>query len=246
MLNEETLKQLIDMKLRGMAAGFAEFIDRKEHDDLSFEEHFAIIVEREYSERQERRLKYRLNQAKLRQNACVEDINYRHPRGLDRSVMLRMVACLWIKAFENLIITGKTGLGKTWIACALAHKACLEGYTTLYKRIPRLLNEIYVARADGTYPKFMERLAKPDLLILDDFGLALMTDTERRDLLEVVEDRQGRRSTIITSQLKVKHWHEIIGDPTIADAIMDRLVSSSHRIDLDGDSLRPKRKQNNK
>ncbi len=246
MLNEETLRQLIDMKLHGMAAGFSVFLDRKEQDDLSFEEHFGILVEREYSERQERRLKYRLSKAKLRQEACVEDINYRHPRGLDRSVMQRMVACQWIKKGENLIITGKTGLGKSWIACALAHKACLEGHTAVYKRIPRVLNEIYIARADGTYPKVMERLAKPDLLILDDFGLAPLTDTERRDLLEVIEDRQGRRSTIITSQLKVKHWHEVIGEPTIADAIMDRLVSSSHRIDLDGKSLRSQKEAKSK
>ncbi len=241
MLNEETYKQLIDLKLYGIAGSLKDYLEQTEKDELAFEERLGIMVDREWTERQERRLKYRLSRSKLRETACVEDINYRHSRGLDRSVMQRLVTCQWVKRHENIILTGKTGLGKTWLACALAHKACRDGHTTLYVRVPRMLQDLYVTHADGTYPKAMDRLAKPEVLILDDFGLATLTDTERRDLLEVIEERQNRRSTIMTSQLKVKHWHEVIGDPTIADAIMDRLVSSSHRIEMNGKSMRTKK-----
>ncbi|MCP4606014.1 MAG: ATP-binding protein [Proteobacteria bacterium] len=242
MINEETIKQLMDMKLYGMAASFRDYLEQTEKDELTYEERFGMMADREWTERQERRMKYRLSRAKLREQACVEDINYRHPRKLDRSVMQRLVAGKWMTEHENVIFTGPTGVGKTWLACALTNKACREGHTALYVRVPRLLQDLYVAHADGTYPKVMDRLAKPDVMILDDFGLAPLSDTERRDFLEVIEDRQGRRSTIITSQLSVKHWHEMIGEPTIADAILDRLVSSSHRIDMNGKSLRQKRK----
>lgn len=240
MINEETYKQLIEMKMYGLAASFSEYLEQIEKDELSYEERFGMMVDREWTQRQERRLKYRLGKAKLREQACVEDIDYRHPRKLDRTVMQRLVICKWIAHHENVIFTGPTGVGKTWLACALTQKACRQGYTASYIRVPRLLQDLYVAHADGTYPKVMNKLAKPDVLVLDDFGLAPLSDTERRDFLEVIEDRQGRRSTIVTSQLKVKHWHETIGEPTIADAILDRLVSSSHRIDLSGKSMRPK------
>jgi DNA replication protein DnaC len=240
-LNEETYNQLIELKLYGIARSFKEYLEQTEKDELIFEERLGIMVDREWTERQERRMKYRLSRSKLREEACVEDINYRHPRGLDRSVMQRIVACQWVKRHENIILTGKTGLGKTWLACALAHKACREGHTTLYVRVPRMLQELYIAHADGTYPKAMDRLAKPEVLILDDFGLAVLGDLERRDLLEVIEERQNRRSTIMTSQMKIKHWHEVIGDPTIADAIMDRLLSSSHRIEMNGKSMRKRK-----
>jgi len=243
MINEETYKQLIDMKMYGLAASFNEYLEQTDKGDLSYEERFGIMVEREWDERQERRLKYRLNKAKLRESACVEDIDYRHPRGLDRSVIQRLAKCKWIDNHEHLIITGKTGLGKTWIACALANNACRRGYSSMYIRVPRMLQEIYVAHADGTYSKAMNQIGKPDVLILDDFGLSPLNESERRDLLEVIEDRQGRRSIIVTSQLDVKHWHEVIGEPTIADAILDRLVSNAHRIKLaGGKSMRPNNK----
>lgn len=238
MINEETIRQLNEMKLYGMAASFAEYLAMGEKDELAFEERFAIMVDREWTERQERRLKYRLSRAKLRQQACVEDINYRHPRKLDKTVMQRLALGKWIAEHENVIFTGPTGVGKTWLACALANKACRKGGTAYYARLPRLLQQLYVAHADGSYPKVMDRLARYDVMILDDFGLAPLSDTERRDFLEIIEDRQGRRSTIVTSQLKIKHWHEVIGEPTIADAILDRLVSSSHRIELNGKSMR--------
>jgi len=246
MINEETYKQLIDMKMYGMAAAFSDYLEQTGKDKLTYEERFAMMVDREWTERQERRLKYRLDKARLREEASVEDIDYRHPRGLDRSVMQRLAMCKWVAEHEHVIITGKTGLGKTWLACALANKACRLGYTSLYVRLPRMLQDLYVAHADGTYPRVMNRLAKPDVLIVDDMGLSLLSDTERRDLLEVIEDRQNRRSTIVTSQLKVKHWHEVIGEPTIADAILDRLVSGSHRIELIGKSMRPKNQRNTK
>jgi len=243
MVSEETHRQLTEMKLYGLASSFSDYLQKTDKDELSYQERFGMMVDTEWTQRQQRRLNYRLSQAKLREQACVEDINYRHPRGLDRSVVQRLCSCKWISDHDNLTITGKTGLGKTWLACALANKACRLGYTSSYVRVPRMLQDIYVAHADGSYPKVMNKLAKPDLLILDDLGLSALSDTERRDLLEVIEDRQGRRSTIVTSQLKVKHWHEVIGEPTIADAILDRLVSNAHRIDLSGNSLRPKKEE---
>jgi DNA replication protein DnaC len=242
MINEETIRQLTEMKLYAFTQCFREYLDSTEQVDLTFEERLSFMVDREWSDRQERRLNRRLRSAKLREEASVEDINYRHPRGLDKSVMQRLIACNWIKNAENIIFTGKTGVGKTWLACALANKSCRLGHTIKYERIPRLLGELYVAHADGTYPKVMNRLAKIDVLILDDFGLAPLSDTERRDLLEVVEDRQNRKPTIVTSQLDVKHWHDIIGEPTVADAILDRLVSNAHKIQLNGKSLRKKTK----
>jgi DNA replication protein DnaC len=241
MLNEETYRQLVEMKLHAMAQAFNDYLNLPEKDALTFEERFGLMVDREWSARKERQLKQRLARSKLREEACVEDIDFRHPRNLDRSVVQRLIPCRWAKQHENIILTGKTGLGKTWLACAFAHKACREGYSTLYVRIPRMLQEIFVAHGNGSYPIVMDRLSKPDVLILDDFGLAPLSDRERRDLLEVLEDRQGRRSTIVTSQLATKHWHEIIGEPTIADAIVDRLISSSHRIELEGKSLRGKK-----
>ncbi len=242
MINEETIRQLTEMRLYAFVNSFREYLESTQTDELTFEERLSFMVDREWTDRQERRLNRRLKSAKLREEACVEDINYKHPRGLDKSVMQRLIACKWVKNNENVIFTGKTGVGKTWLACALSNKACRMGYTIKYERIPRLLGELYVAHADGTYPKTMSKLAKTDILILDDFGLAPLTDTERRDLLEVIEDRQNRKSTIITSQLDVKHWHEIIGEPTVADAILDRLVSNSHKIKLTGKSLRTKTK----
>ncbi len=159
--------------------------------------------------------------------------------------MQKLASCRWVKAHENVIITGPTGVGKSWLACALAHQACREGHTALYLRVPRLLQDLDVARADGSYARMMDRIGAPDVLVLDDFGMAPLTDLERRDLFEVIEDRQQRRSLIITSQLEVKHWHELIGDPTPADAILDRLVHTSHRLDLKGASMRPRKEKKN-
>jgi DNA replication protein DnaC len=235
MINEETYKQLQEMKLHGLAHAFKDYLEQPaQSDKLTFEERFGMMVDLEWTQRQARRLKLRLASSKLREQACVEDIDYKHPRGLDRSVIQRLATCQWVKQRENVLITGATGLGKTWIACALAERACRDGHTALYTRVPRLLQDLYIARGAGTYAKTIDRLAKPDLLVLDDFGLAPLTDCERRDFLEVVEDRHQRRSTIVASQLEVKHWHELIDEPTVADAILDRLVSSAHRIEMKG------------
>ena len=242
MLSEETYQKLIAMRLHGLAAAFDAYLKERRHDKLSFEERFGLMVDQEWTERQQRRTKRRLSSAKLREPACIEDINYRHPRGLDRSVMQRLATCRWIIEHENVVITGKTGLGKTWIGCALAHKACREGLSAIYCRVPRLLHALHVARADGTYMKELTRLAKADVLVLDDLGISPIGDAERRDLLEVLEDRHAVRSTIVTSQIPVKKWHATIGDPTIADAFLDRLLHRAHRIELkDGPSLRPPR-----
>lgn len=241
MIQEETIRQLNEMKLFALARCFTEFLETTEKDKLTFEERLGFMVDREWSDRQQRKLNRRLKSAKLREEASVEDINYRHPRGLDKSVMQRLSACAWVKNAENIIFTGKTGVGKTWLACALANKACRLGHTIKYERIPRLLEQLFIAHADGTYPKVMNKLAKIDVLILDDFGLSPLSDTQRRDLLEVIEDRQNRKPTVFTSQLDTKHWHEIIGEPTVADAILDRALSGAHKIKLGGKSMRPKK-----
>ncbi len=221
-------------------AGEKVFVELRDHRFGSVgEERFGMIVDREWTERQDRRLKNRLKGARLRQPACLEDVNYRHSWGLDRSVLQRLATCRWVKDHESVIITGATGLGKTWLACALAHQACREGYTALYIRVPRLLQAFGVSRADGSYVRELARLAKTDVLILDDWGLAPMTETGRHDILEVLEDCHGVRSTIVTSQIPVSKWHDTIADPTLADAILDRLVHGAHRIELaPGPSMR--------
>jgi DNA replication protein DnaC len=205
---------------------------------LSFEERLGLLVDREVTERSTRRLTTRLRQAKLRQNACLEDVDYRPPRGLDKALLTRLGTCQWVREHRNLLITGPTGVGKTWLACALGHQACRDGFTTLYLRLPRLLQELPIAKGDGRYPKLMTTLAKTELLILDDWGLAALSDENRRDLLELLEDRHDRRATLVTSQLPVEHWHEALGDPTLADAILDRLVHNAYKIPLTGESLR--------
>ena len=234
MLNEQTHQKLTAMKMHGMASAFQQYLDESSKDKLSFGERFGMMVDREFSERQERKLKLRLAKAKLREKACIEDINYRHPRNLDRAVIQKLSTCRWIQNHDNVIITGATGLGKTWIACALANQACREGLAAKYARVPRLLHDLHIARADGSYSKELMKLAKADVLIFDDWGLSQPSDSERRDILEIIEDRSGRRSTIVTSQLPVKKWHDFIGDPTLADSILDRLVHNAHRIDLKG------------
>jgi DNA replication protein DnaC len=241
MLIEETFQKLSDMRMHGFARALREQLEGRDHGDLSFDERLNLLVDREWTEREGRSLTRRLQLARLRhRNACVEDIDYRQVRGLDRSLIKRLATAEWITKHQNLIVTGKTGCGKTFIACALAQRACRDGRTALYRRVPRLLNEIAVARADGSYPRLLSRIAKTDVLVLDDWGLAPLGDQERRDMLEVLEDRTGSGSTIVTSQLAVKAWHEYIGEPTIADAVLDRLVHNAHRIELKGPSMRRK------
>ena len=241
MLNHPTLEKLTELRLNGMKEALVEQQDMADIDELEFEERLGLLVDRELTAREDRRLKTRLRTARLRQQAAIEDLDYRHPRGLDKSLMRDLASCQWIKRHLNLLITGSTGVGKTWIACALAHKACRQGYTAQYRRLSRLFDELSYAHADGRYPLLMKKLARTDLLVLDDWGLAKLTAPQRRDLLEVLDDRHDRRSTLITSQLPVEHWHKIIGDPTLADAILDRLVHNAYRIELKGESMRKNR-----
>lgn len=241
MLTEETFAKLSQLRLHGVARALAQQLDEAQYNELSFAERVGLLVDREWTEREARCLTRRLQQAKLREPACVEDLDYRHPRGLDRALLQRLATCEWITKHQNVIIEGPTGVGKTFIACALAHKACREGHTALYRRVPRLFHELLVARADGSYARLLSRIAKTDLLVLDDWGLAPLADQERRDLLEVLEDRWGHRATLVAAQLPVSAWHKLIGEPTIADAIVDRLVHHAHRLTLKGESLRKTR-----
>jgi DNA replication protein DnaC len=234
------MDKLKAMKLWGMAKALEEQTASSDTNSLSFDERLGLMVDREMDERQNRRLSARLRKAKLRLPACMEDIDYRHKRGLDKSMMMSLASCSFIQKHLNVIITGPTGVGKTYLACALTHKACLEGYTALYRRLPRLLSEIAIARGDGRYPLVMAAYAKADMLVIDDWGLDRLEKTERLDILELIEDRYGLKSTLIAAQVPVGNWHAIIGDPTLADAILDRLVHNSYKIELDGSSMRKK------
>jgi DNA replication protein DnaC len=241
MLNEQTIEKLYAMRLPAMAEAFREQLEVPNScENLTFQERFGLLVDRQWSWKEDRRMQRLLKNAKLKITACVEDIDYKTPRGIDKTVMLNLSSCLWIKKHQNVIIVGPTGAGKTFLACALANKACRENIKAFYTRVPRLLQDLAMAQADGSYPQMMTKLAKICLLILDDFGLAPMTDLEQRNLLEVIEDRNNTGSTIITSQLPVNHWHEIMDNSTISDAILDRLVHKAHRIILKGESMRKK------
>lgn len=223
-----------------MARALEEQMAMPDVNSLSFEERLGLMVDREMTERENRRLNTRLRKAKLRLSASMEDIDYRHRRGLDRSLMMSLASCSWIRDHNNVIITGPTGAGKTYLACALAHKACLEGHSALYRRLPNLLGELAIAKGDGRYPKVMRAYAKADLLALDDWGLNKLNQEQRLDLLELLEDRYGLKSTLIAAQVPVDKWHEIIGDPTLADAILDRLIHNAYKIHLKGESMRKK------
>jgi DNA replication protein DnaC len=238
MLNEHTIEKLYHMKLNGMAEAFKEQLQHPDLSDLSFEERFSLLVDYQWSWKENRRMKRLLSNAKLKINGCIEDIDYRAPRGLQKSVILQLAACDWINHAHNVIITGPTGVGKTYLACALANRACRMGFPAFYIRIPKLFQDLAVSRADGSYPKIMKKLTKSKVLVLDDLGLAPMSSPERRDLLEVIEDRHGLASTIVAAQLPIEDWHENIRDPTIADAILDRLVHSAYKINLKGESMR--------
>lgn len=239
MLTHPLFEQLKTLNCQGMLEAFQEQLSTPNLHQLSFDERFALLLERECTLRESRKLMNRLRQAKLKiPSACLEDLDYQSPRGLSKMVITRLAQCHWIAKKENLLLTGPTGTGKTYLACAFANLACRHGYSARYLRLPKLFQTITTAKADGSYAKLMDFIAKISLLILDDLGVAPMTDCHRRDLLEIIDERYNHSSTIITSQLPVNLWHEAVGDPTLADAILDRLIHNAHRLELSGDSMR--------
>jgi DNA replication protein DnaC len=246
MLLEQTMEQLRELKLYGVIAALEQQINTIESHQLSFEERFGLLIDREIMDRGNRRITDLLRRARLRHLACIEDIDYQHPRGLEKSKMATLISCDFIRHHQNLLITGPTGCGKSWLACAIGQQACRQRMTVRYIRMAKLLEELRISHADGTYIKLLNHLAKFELLILDDFGLDPLNRQDQLDLLELIEDRYQLKSTLITSQLPIKHWHDYIGEPTIADAVMDRLISQSHQLELKltGDSMRKDKKTN--
>lgn len=238
MLSHPSLEKLRSMRLFGMESAFREQLELNSADSLSFEERLALLIDREQTERENRRFTSQLKKARLRQQASLEDIDYRHSRGLDRSLVNQLASCQWLAERRQLCITGATGTGKTYLACAFAHRAIAQGYTARYYRLSRLLQELSLAKGDGRYLARLGQLAKIQLLILDDWGLDPLAEAEKRILLEILDDRFEKTSTLITSQLPTDLWHSFLADPTLADAILDRILHSAYRIELSGESLR--------
>jgi DNA replication protein DnaC len=238
MLIEQTLEKMNSMKLSGMAEGLRQQLGSPEHVRLAFDDRLGLLVDAEWIAREQRKLAKRLRAAKLRYPASIEDVDFKHPRGLDRQQVLSLSNGGFVQSRHNLVITGPTGVGKSYLACAFVERACRLGYKASYLRLPRLLQQLAVGRGDGSYARVLDRLARLDLLAIDDWLLAPLRDTERRDLVEVIEDRSERVSTLIASQLPTKDWHASIGDPNLADAICDRLLHNAHRIELKGASKR--------
>jgi DNA replication protein DnaC len=239
MLPHPTLNQLRALKLDGMADAFVELASQAQAADLDHAEWLALLLDREAANRNTKRFQVRLRSAKLRHSqAAIEDVDYRTPRRLDKALFAQLAAGKWIAEHRNLLVTGPCGIGKSWLSCALAQKACRDGYTVYYARVPRLFADLELAHGDGRFARLFRTLVKTDLLILDDWGPDRLTAGSRRDLMEIVEDRHGRGSTLITSQLPLDKWHDIIGEPTFADAILDRIVHNAYRLELDGPSMR--------
>ena len=245
MLNQPTLEKLHALRLHGMAEAFRAQLDPAQRDgigELSFEERFALLVDQQWNWKQNRALQRRLAKAKFRHRASVEDIDFRTPRGLDRALVRALLQdSAWVRDHQNVFLIGPTGIGKSFLGCALAEKACRDGFTALYTRSTQLFRDLALARADGSLDTLLARLARLDVLVVDDWAMAPLADSERRDFLEVCEDRYQKRSMILTSQLPVAQWHERIGDPTLADSILDRLVHNAHHIEMRGESMRKKR-----
>ncbi len=238
MLIQQTIKTLEELHLYEMSKAIQEQQNNSEYEELDFYERLGFIADRELIAKQNRLLKTRLRKAKLRQQAVFEDIDFKASRGLNKSLVLELGTGKWVKDHENILITGPTGVGKTYLGCAIAQKACRDGFSVMYYRLGKLIYELTLNRGEGVYLKTLKKIAKVDILVLDDWGLEMLNKEQRYDLLEILEDRHGIKSTLITSQLPIDAWHSFIGDPTIADAIMDRLIHSAHIINLKGESMR--------
>ena len=242
MLTHPTLDQMQALGLAGMAAAYQQLAEQDNATELSRDEWLGLMLDRETAVRADRRLTNRLATAKLRfADACIEDIDFTTRRGLDKRNILQLAQGDWLKAHENLIITGQTGTGKTWLACAFARQTARLDHSVLYLRVPRLFEDLAMARLDGRFPRLVDKLARVNLMILDDWGTHSLNDQQRLDLLEIFEERYRRKSTLITAQLPVAKWHDMIGEPTIADAILDRIVHNAHRVTLEGDSMRKRK-----
>jgi DNA replication protein DnaC len=241
MLTHPTLDQLHALGLHGMAKGFKELDGNPEARTLEHPEWLTLLLEHETTLRRQKRFEMRARVARLRQSATIEDVDYRAARGLDRALFRKLAACEWIRTRRNLIITGPCGVGKSWLACALGRNACKEDFSVLYHRVPRLFTALALAHGDGRYAKLLRALGRVKLLILDDWGPETLSSEQARDLLEIVEDRYDAGSLLITSQVPVSRWHEIIGNPTLADAILDRVIHNAYRIELAGESMRKQR-----
>jgi DNA replication protein DnaC len=241
MLTQPTIEKLNSMKLTAMARAFADQMQCPDMAQLSFEERFGLIVDYQMTDLENRRMQNRLKNAKLRMSASLEDLDFRQGRGLDRSTVMSLALNQWVKSYHNILVTGPTGAGKSYLACALAQKACRDGHTTLYRRVPRLFQELTLSRQDGRFNKLFAPIIKCEVLILDDLLISPLTRIEQRELLEIVEERYDRKATVVTSQLPVKAWHGAMEDPTLADAILDRLVHNAYKLELKGESMRRKR-----
>lgn len=238
MLLDQTKNQLRSLKMMGFLDALEQQLEQPQTHELGFEQRLSFLVERELLHRENRRLDRLLKTARLRVPACVEDINYKQARGLDKSNVASLAQLDWLRAGRNLCITGRTGCGKTWLSCAFGNQACRQGLTVRYLRLPRLLEQLRLSHADGSYGRLMVQLLKTELLILDDWGMQPLDAPQRQDLMEVIEDRHGLKSTLIASQLPIKHWHDYIGEATVSDAILDRLLHGAHRLELTGESMR--------
>jgi len=239
MMFEQTMSTLNQLKLFGLAKGFDSRLKNTAHADLSHEEFVGLLVQDEKTDRDNRRLARLLKNARLRHNeACLEDIDHRHPRGLQKQVLVELANPRWVSSGRNVLLTGPTGIGKSWLACALGNFAARQGFSVLARRAPRLLEELHQSRADGSRLKLLAKLAKVHVLVIDDILLTPLAEQERADFLEIIEDRHGRTTTILTSQLPTKNWHEAFGEPTLADALCDRLFYNAFKIEMRGDSLR--------
>ena len=238
MLRIPTLEKMRELKFHGMVRAFEEQLASSQYAELGFDERLGFLIDRERTERENRRLKARLTRAKIRQQACLEDMDYSASRGLDKSLIQSLGTCQWIRDHLNVLLDGPTGVGKSFIADAFANKVCREGFEVLCFRATRLFEDLSLARGDGRYPKLMNLIAKADLLVIDDWGLSKITDAQQRDFLEILEDRHGVHSTLITSQIPSAQWHGLMDNPTVADAILDRLIHNAYKINLKGESMR--------